>query len=93
MGVLHWLFWQDPVVQGLPSSQSASMTQQLATTPHTLPTQEVQTLLPGQSVGVWQKKQPAMAGWTQPWTGSQRSFVQGLPSSQLGGVPGVQTPA
>jgi hypothetical protein len=33
------------------------------------------------------------AGCSQPSTGSQTSFVQGLPSSQLGGVPGAQTPA
>jgi len=33
-------------------------------------------------------QQPGMASFTHPEAGSQKSFVQGAPSSQASGVPG-----
>ena len=80
-----------PVWHGSLPWQSASMVQQPSMTPQRLSTQEVHALLPGQSAGV--RQQPAMAALTQPRTESQPSFVQGFPSSQSGGVPGMHTPS
>src|SRR5437870_9994305 len=79
----HWVAMHVPVWQGTLPWQSALVVQQPSMTPQRLSTQEVQTLLPGQSLGV--RQQPAMAALTQPRTESQPSFVQGFPSSQAGG--------
>jgi hypothetical protein len=87
----HRVATQVPVWHGSLPAQSASMSQQLSMRPQTLATQDAQVWLPGQSLGV--RQQPAMATWKQPCMESQPSFVQGFPSSQSGGVPGVHTPA
>jgi len=58
----HWVAMHVPVWQGTLPWQSALVVQQPSMTPQRLSTQEVQTLLPGQSLGV--RQQPGMA--TQP---------------------------
>jgi hypothetical protein len=78
---------QPSVVHGLPSSQvSGSLT-------HAWDTQRSLTVQAEESVQSASALQhPAMVWTVQPAIGSHPSVVQGLPSSQVGGVPGVQVP-
>jgi hypothetical protein len=76
---------QESVVQGLPSLQSSAgpavqrPAWQVSAPLHTVPSTQGVPL--------------ATAGCWQPATALHESVVQGLPSLQLGGVPGVHAPA
>jgi hypothetical protein len=53
----------------------------------------LQRLMPLQALPSSQVMPAATGWWTAPFTGSQESAVQGLPSSMVAGVPFAQVPA
>ena len=80
------------VVQGLPSSQSATTMQVMQ------PGMGDPTQVPAEQVSAWVHGMPSsheivLFPLTQPRTGSQESVVQMLPSSQSGAGPPTHTPA
>ena len=79
------------VVHGLPSSHVSGSLTQAWDTQRSFTVQAEESLVL-HSMSVLQQFCPTMGCEVQPATGSQPSIVQGFPSSQLGGVPGVHVP-
>jgi len=71
---------QESVVQGLPSSQFGGAPPAQVPPLHVSPVVQALPSLHG----------ALLFAWTHPPAGSQESFVQGLPSSQIGGAPPMQ---
>jgi hypothetical protein len=76
---------QESAVHGLPSSTTGAVPAEHAPCEHV---SEPLQALPSE-----QEVPSSAAAWVTPVAGSQASAVQGLPSSSVGGVPGLQTPA
>src|SRR5437899_2661924 len=74
---------QESFVQGLPSSQI------VGAPPAQVPPLQVSAVVQA----LPSSHEALLFAWTHPLAGSQESFVQGLPSSQLLGAPPWQTPA
>jgi len=72
----------ESVVQGLSSSQIGGAPPRQVPLLHVSPVVQALPSLHG----------ALLFAWTHPPAGSQESFVQGLPSSQIGGAPPMQVP-